>query len=982
MGIGFRYVFLCCSLGLPSIAAETPAATPNVAVVGKLPLSFERDCESGLKHPRYRVRGPGQSARLQDNGELTMLAPNPVKLHWAGARGVSPLGQASDRMSGRKNTFVGTNPSAWCLNAVSYSQVEYTQLYPGIDLNYYGTSSGALEYDLIIHPGASISAIRLSIEGVQDAGLDAAGNLILHTDGTLIHHLKPAMYQTVQGRRRPVEGSYVIHKDGQIGFRAASYDRDLTLVIDPVIAFSTLLGGTGFDAIHATAVDSAGFIYVAGETSSTTFSHGSQRSSRDLFVSKLSADGSRAIYTTVIGGAGNDTAQALALDSSGNVYVTGITSSADFPTTLGALKRTLGGVQDAFVCKLDVVGTLVYSTYLGAAGEDAGTGIAVDLAGEAHVTGYTSSAGFPVTAGAVRQTYGGGAYDGFVAKLNAAGSGLIYATFLGGGGTDLAQAIAVDPSGNAYVAGYTNSPDYPVANAVQSTNLGDYDGFVTKLNAFGSALLFSTYLGGSGVDQANAIALDSDLNILVSGITSSVNFPVTPSAYQSSNRGSYDAFCAKLRPAGNAFVFSTYVGGSGTEVATSLAVSPGGNVIIAGFTNSADFPLADAAQSSLKGATDAFLAVLDVSGSQLKTSTFFGGAADDRALALAVAGGSAYIAGFTFSSDFPTQNGLQPVSNGGAEGFLAQIVLPIDAVVLPTSPSAAVASLTPVASSGVNQTFTVGFSALAGWQPFDVVNVLINNALDGRGACYMGYSRPTNTLYLVDDLTGTLLPGLVLDGSAGSVGNSQCTVNRIGSSATSTAAGLTLTLSIAFNASFGGNKVIYAAARDKVGSNSGWVSLGMHSVPPLAAAFPKALGVSPSSGSTNNGLLTFTYQDQTDANNLQTVWSIVHTEINGAGACYIAYYRPGNLLLLIPNNGDSSQATSMLLNGGNGSLSNSQCTIFGAGSSASTDGDQLALTLDVKFSSSFAGRKIIWLASSTLSGQASKWEALGAWVVK
>lgn len=292
----------------------------------------------------------------------------------------------------------------------------------------------------------------------------------------------------------------------------------------------------------------------------------------------------------------------------------------------------------------------------------------------------------------------------------------------------------------------------------------------------------------------------------------------------------------------------------------------------------------------------------------------------------------------------------------------------------------AAVTLAPVASSGASQSFTFQFSDPDGYQDLGVLNVLVNSALDGRHACYIAYSRPANVLYLVNDVGDGLLPGLTLNGS-GAVGNSQCTVTGSGSSASGSGNTLTLTLNLSFSPAFGGNKLLFLAARDSIGNNSGWQTLGVHGVPALSPTFPAAIGMNPSSGVIGNAVLTYTYRDQTDANNLQTAWALINSALDGAGACYTAYYRPANLLLLLPDNGNGAQATSMVLNGGNASLSNSQCTIFGSGSSASVNGNQLTVTLNTVFKPAFAGRKGIWLGVATLTGQSSDWQALGAWQV-
>ena len=294
----------------------------------------------------------------------------------------------------------------------------------------------------------------------------------------------------------------------------------------------------------------------------------------------------------------------------------------------------------------------------------------------------------------------------------------------------------------------------------------------------------------------------------------------------------------------------------------------------------------------------------------------------------------------------------------------------------PQTPTAV--SVNPVVSTGAMQTYVFQFSDRAGWQALSVVNVLINGSLDGRQACYLAYSVSNNILYLVPDNGTGLLPGLALNG-AGSTSNSQCTVAGAGSSASGSGTTLTLTLAMTFASSFGGNKVVYLAARDPL-NDSGWQTMGVHGVPPLPTTFPNPVSMSPSSGNTASATLTFTYQDASSASNLQTVWALINTALDGRSACYVAYYAPGNQVFLIPDNGAGSQAASMVL-GSKSSLTNGQCTVFAQGSSAVQTGAQIAVTLNFNFNPVFGGQKVVWMAAQTLSGVTSAWQALGAWNV-
>lgn len=382
------------------------------------------------------------------------------------------------------------------------------------------------------------------------------------------------------------------------------------------LIFSTYLGGNGDDQGNGIALDSSGNSYIVGQTSSTNFPTtvgAFQTVNNDVvnaFITKLNSTGSALIYSTYLGGSSGDFGLGIAVDASGNAYVTGQAASANFPVTVGAFQTVKAGTIDAFVTKINPTGTaLVYSTFLGGSGNDNGFGIAVDSCGNAYVTGITLSTDFPVTAGAF-QTTRAGSSDAFVTKLNTSGSALIYSTYLGGTLGDLGRGIAVNSNGNAYVAGSTSSADFPVtAGAFQTTFAGLLDAFITELNPCGTGLVFSTYLGGSGSDQGFGIAIDSFGNPYITGQTNSTNFPITSGAFQTSLAGGIDAFITKLNASGTSLLYSSYLGGSNTDIGHGIAVDINGSAYIVGETNSTNFPVtAGAFQTSLAGvATDAFI---------------------------------------------------------------------------------------------------------------------------------------------------------------------------------------------------------------------------------------------------------------------------------------------------------------------------------------------------------------------------------------
>ena len=562
--------------------------------------------------------------------------------------------------------------------------------------------------------------------------------------------------QSSVGNRQFLAGRYVLLADNCIGFEIPAYDSSKPLVIDPVLSYSTYLGGRGNDEAFGIAVDVNGNAYVTGMTTLADFptssgafdkSCGSDDACNvdsignvfpDAFVTKLDRSGSAVIYSTYLGGTGDDRGYAIALDSSGNAYVAGLTSSNDFPTTLGALDAICGNAgncgsqpqnyNDAFVTKLNRSGsTLVYSTYLGGSSYDFAYGIAVDASGNAYVTGATYSTDFP-TANPFQATPGGGSYDAFVSKLNAAGTALVYSTYFGGSAGESGSAISVDRSGRAYVTGTTYSTDFPTKNAFQATRSGSgysADAFVAKFQASGSALVYSTYLGGSENEFGLGVASDTSGDAYVTGWTWSTDFP-TANAFQAAISGTTcsqfgnsapcpDAFVAKLNAAGSALVYSTYLGGSNYEYARAIAVDSAGNAYVAGMTWSTDFPTMSPFQAVKGGPAcasspdlscrDAFVAKLNPAGDDLVYSTFFGGAGGEEADGIAVdASGNAYVTGLTTSSDFPKTIGAYDTTCGTADGCLS------DQYGYPTS-SAFVAKISPSDAPGVSVSSTaLGFA--------------------------------------------------------------------------------------------------------------------------------------------------------------------------------------------------------------------------------------------------------------------------------
>jgi hypothetical protein len=589
---------------------QTPAAAPSQRTpeqardsYGKVGMSFEENRGQTDGQVKFLARGSGYTLFLTqteavfvmarhsaeqdasrakplvkgmlspgtDEAPTPELPPAVLRMKLEGAN-PQPTVSGRDELEGKVNYFIGNEPDKWHTNIPTFSRVHHENVYEGVDMVFYGNQQ-QLEYDFVVSAGADTRQIELSFDGADRMDVDAAtGDLLLEVGGATLRQHKPFVYQEVDGERREIESGYERKGGGRVGFTLGSYDRAMPLVIDPVLSYSTFLGGSGNDGSGDIAVDAAGNAYVIGSTDSLNFPTTNGFDSNynggreDAVVTKLNAAGSALVYSTYLGGGGSDVNSGLgiAVDSAGNAYVTGSTSSRNFPVANPLQATYAGGSFDAFVTKISPTGSaLIYSTYLGGgteadvgiAGGDSGNAIALDTTGNAYVIGYTNSPNFP-TANALQATYGGGVLDVIVTKLNPTGSALIYSTFLGGNGNDAGNDIAVDSAGNAYLTEQAGS-NFPTANAFDSTfGGGSLDGFVTKLNPAGSALAYSTYLGGTGFDNSLGIAVDVAGNAYVTGVTGP-NFPIANPIQGVYGGGANDAFVTKFNSTGNGLIYST-----------------------------------------------------------------------------------------------------------------------------------------------------------------------------------------------------------------------------------------------------------------------------------------------------------------------------------------------------------------------------------------------------------------------------------------
>jgi uncharacterized protein (TIGR03437 family) len=700
---------------LTSIPSSNPAPQGARARLdgsyGKLPLAFEPNAGQTAPEVRFLTRGRGMTTFFTDTEAVMVLRKSqqrsreafhrlgtPPKVEQTVIRmkleGATKLRQAVglEELPGVSNYFIGNDPKKWRTDLPHYARVRYEGVYPGIDLVWYGNQR-QLEYDFVVAPGADPRQIQVAYEGANSVGVGKGGELVLRTALGEVRQQRPRVYQEIGGKRVEVAARYALVARNQVRFELAQYDRKRELRIDPlVLVYSTYLGGSGEEWGEAIAVDAAGSAYLTGGTASVDFPTQSPyqatfQGNQDAFVTKLTPAGNALVYSTYLGGSGIDEAFGIAVDGAGSAYVAGLTSSTNFPTQSPYQGTFQGGLTnqgvayDVFVTKLTSAGNaLAYSTYLGGG---AGWAIAIDGAGSAYVTG-TTGPGFP-TQSPYQATFQGGAGDVFVTKLTPAGNALVYSTYLGGNGEDDGYGIAVDAAGSAYVVGYTASTNFPIQSPYQATLRAHANAFVTKLAPAGNALVYSTYLGGTGWDQGNAIAVDAAGSAYITGFTASTDFP-TQSAYQATFQGGpMDAFVTKLTPAGTALVYSTYLGGNGSEASSEeneqrngIAVDSAGSAYIAGYTTSTNFPTQSAYQATYQGGEDAFVTKLTPAGNALVYSTYLGGSGEDDAFGIAVdAAGAAYVVGRTFSTNFPTQSPYQATFHGVSDAIVAKLQLPV-----------------------------------------------------------------------------------------------------------------------------------------------------------------------------------------------------------------------------------------------------------------------------------------------------------------
>ena len=698
--VGFAFVI--------PLSAEAPKS--GIEKFGSTPLVFEPNYGQVDSSVRFLSRGDRFGFFLTDTEAIVSLTgstPALVRMQLVG-QNPHPQISGSGTQAGTSHYFKGTDASKWQQSVPHFRKVDYQEVYPGIDLTYYGNQR-QLEYDFTVRPHANPKSIELKFSGVEQIEIGSQGDLILHTAAGEIRHQHPRVFQERNGIEVAVEGEFVLLGSGKVGFRIGRYDSGLPLIIDPKFLYSTYFGGEGpnGDIGIDLKVDAAGTTFVTGYTSSmdffnTNLSPTAPGGNLDAFVMKVDSTGTRVLSAMYFGGSSDDEGHRIALDNSGFVYVTGYTISLNFPIVNG-FQTKLGGNKDGYIMKIDnAVSQILFSSYIGGSQDELPFGLSVDASNNVYIAGETNSTNFPVVS-PILGTFGGGRADAFVTKLSPDGKRL-YSTYLGGIGNDRAYDVTSDSDGNAYVVGFTTAALPNIVHAVYGFPSDPEQAFVTKLSPDGGTLLLFAYIGGSAIDEAVRVVLDFEQNIIVSGYSKSSNFPVV-NAIQPNNAGDFDIFLIKLLPDFSDIVFSTYIGSDGSESAPGLTVDSAGNIYLAGYTSSFQFPVVNGINvgtfgGNLHGDRDAYVMKLDRSG-RILFSTYVGGRSSDGAVGIAVdAAANIYATGFTFSDDFPVENAFQPESAGASDGFLLKINADDVAVAIPiVVPNQGLAALGTIGSS-------------------------------------------------------------------------------------------------------------------------------------------------------------------------------------------------------------------------------------------------------------------------------------------
>lgn len=741
-------VFALLSLGALAVSAAV-----------RVPVAFEPNRGQWGAGPEFLAHAAGYTVSLRGGAAEFLFRGARVSARLAGARAARP---STEQPLPFTSTYLVGPSSRWRRDIPAFGAVRYAGIYPGIDVRYYG-AAGSVEYDFEVAAGADPGRIRLDIAGARRVSLDEGGDLLIETTAGTLRQRRPVAYQETGGARRDVAVRYVL-SGNRVSLRLGEWDRRRALVIDPALTWAGYTGtaqNTMYDDAQSVAVDATGNVYVAGTTLSGA-------GDDDIFVVKMDPNGN-VLNRVSIGGEANDDGYGVAVDSTGAVYVVGSSDSVywQISTTYASLGT------DAFYAKIDpTFSNFVYAGFYGGGSTDVAFSCKVDAAGNLYFGGQTASTNLPLTRGAPQMTQAGG-WDGFIVKMDPSGS-LLFGTYLGGSGDDYVYSVAADATGNIFAAGHTGSTNLAATSAaLQQSAQGGVDAFVAKYAAAGS-LSWLTYLGGSGDDEATSIAVDASGAVVVVGGTASTNFPTAAPYQPASAGGARDMFVSRISPDGSKLLWSTYLGGSGDDLANSVGLDAAGNVYIAGSTASTNFPNSSAWQTSNKGGTDGTVSELSADGSQLVFSSYLGGAATDyvNSLALNCTAGLV-VAGSSQSTNFPSTLGSAPAlsySQGAAIGFVAKVAAGTASPTIATGGivNAATSSASPVSPGSLVSIYGTSLAGAIG----GAASTPLPNSLNGVSVTVNGATVPL--LYVSPGQINFQLPFETAPGTASATVTSGC----------------------------------------------------------------------------------------------------------------------------------------------------------------------------------------------------------------
>ncbi|MCW5964856.1 MAG: hypothetical protein KIT83_12525 [Bryobacterales bacterium] len=979
LSLACALVALLLVTGLCSAHAAIPAALPHPLQFVPNRGQFAPDIQFGAVRGGVALAvGPGFLRVLThggDDGREVLRA----EVRWLGANPDASIAATTETAT-RHSFFLGRDSSRWQADLPSFAQLKVQGLYPGIDLLIYEHDE-LLEFDYIVHPGAHPSQIRWRMEGEVSASRHSQGHLAMDFARGAFLMREPVAYQETLSVRQPVNASYIRTEDGGWTFSLGEYDSALPLVIDPILSYSTYYGGTQFDQANAIVTDAAGNTFIVGETWSVGLLlaydvQNFRKAGKDAFVLRMNVPLTAFAAATYFGGNGDDIATSATIVGS-DLLMAGETASTDLPGTTGRYQPTSGGGKDGFITRLRLIlnPAIIATTYLGGFGTDRINAVTRDATGNIYAAGSTTSSNFPLSTPSFGPQYLGGTNDAFVAKFNSTLTQVAWSGIYGGLGADNAHGIALGAGGTVWITGSTSSASIPLVNAAQTVLLGSYDCFVAQIAASGLSLLQSTYLGGGNSDWCYAIQTESAGHPVVAGSSASSSFPITSGVVQPLRSGDYDNVLFKLNGNTGYLIFSTFLGGSGTEAPASLHQDAQGNWCMAGYTASTNLPVFDAVQANHGGSLDGYFSCLNADATALVFSTYLGGTQEDRITGAAERPGSlTMLTGMTHSLNFPIAgSALQPTSKGSGDAFLTGInrsatnAPPVNVSVSPPNGNTETAQLT----------YTVDDAN--GWSDLKFVYANIHNVVSPVNACYVQFDVDNNLLRLLND-AGTAWVGAVAPGERTVLQNSQCRIDAERSSVWAHATRLQLTVFYVFQPGFGGVKSLLMYSQDRANTVAGWQLRGGWVVPALAGNVqPSVTYFAPNSGTFPQNAFVMQVTDLNGANDTNEVHLLINATFSYGAACYIRYRRAQNQLQLL--NDSTSQFLGALTPGVSGTVENSKCLLSGAYSSASMSGNVLSLVVYLSFKTLAGGTNQVWTLVNDQSSVFLGWKSQGSFTV-